>query len=1159
MEKKKPIKIKFSTAVILIITFTVVILGIGIGIIVFNNSKNNENRTSKYVSAEQKENESKITDNLTNVQKQILGVEGEEKKNELEDEKLYSELYKEYEKLPDEEKKKSEVIPRKYDVPFEKLEEIKETLEEDTGKNKTIKEEKEIPEKFNLADKIDIKVENQGRYGLCWDFASVKSLETHLAINGLGNYDLSEMHVNYITSDLMYGGRKIDTGGNFGEFKDYISESGVVLENQVPYKDYTEEEYSKFADIQKVIEVTETVNFPSLYKGEDSKYFEYTNEEITEYRETVKKHILKNGGLYCVIATPDPGTKYLNTSTNAECFLGDWNDLPKGRGMHAVTIVGWDDNYSKDNFKEGMKPKNNGAYIILNSWGTAYGNSGYYYVSYEDKYIESDLCGIASTSIEKSYKINSIKNQAIRDYLKDNYQHLFVNYEGEEYITKNAISSIINLDLSNKNLSSIDGIEIFNNVSNLNLSYNNIKDITPITKLKNVSTINLSNNNIKDVSALSNLNLKNYYVNLDLSDNNIKDITPLSNLNAEFFSLNISNNNITGFEKLENVTNLNISGCNVTDASCFKNFKKLTFLDISNTQGIKGLENLPEGLYDLNLSNCNIDSLVSIEPKKNISSLIITNNNLNTLEGIQDFKNLWTLDISKNPIENWNALKEIERENIEEQYEEGYIYEGYALSIIANNCGISDIKIFNDLKTPVNLDLKENNIKDISEFTYKKIYSIDLSKNKELTGLQSLKNIQTVFLNECGINNLDEISKLDNVYDLSLENNNITDVTKLSYLNKLTNLSLNGNKNLMGSIKNDNLLQVNLSNCDLSNLDVSQSKNIEYLNLNNCNLNNTFNLFNLENLYYISILNNPNFTDIYELVKNVIKKDYISIITDNIDVDNYEKLMQTLKNKLYLQCSKINVNCDLTNEKIINFSKFKNLKRKIMNNIVNKKVNVENGILEKNCYIINVEDTKKDTVKLRFGYYYDEGTNISFKYKKNNDINNQTNIENNTYTIQDDNTLSFTENQIKTAFEDYLELQAGANCGNPLDTLKKKEKINYDSSKYDINTNTGEITTNVKFIDYKNAMLNYVSEDEFEKNWTNKIGLSENIDGYLTCFQGGGGYRTYTINELTKINDTTYSVKTTSIVENDNSTIENNIFTFTIKLLNEKCVIDSFE
>ena len=305
---------------------------------------------------------------MTDVQKQILGVEDQEKNDDSEDEKLYSELYKEYEKLSDEEKEKSEVIPRKYDVPFERLEEIKEKLEEDnTEKNKTTKDEKEIPDKFNLADKIDIKVENQGRYGLCWDFASIKSLETYLAINGLGNYDLSEMHVNYITSDLMYGGRKIDSGGNFGEFEEYIIESGVVLEDQVPYKDYSEEEYSKFVDISKTIEVTETVNFPSIYKEENSKYSDYTEEEITEYRENIKKHIMKNGGLYCVIATPDYGTKYLNTSTNAECFLGDWNDLPAGRGMHAVTIVGWDDNYSKDNFNEAMRPKNDGAYIILNS------------------------------------------------------------------------------------------------------------------------------------------------------------------------------------------------------------------------------------------------------------------------------------------------------------------------------------------------------------------------------------------------------------------------------------------------------------------------------------------------------------------------------------------------------------------------------------------------------------------------------------------------------------------------------------------------------------------------------------------------------------------------------------------------------------------------
>ena len=36
---------------------------------------------------------------------------------------------------------------------------------------------------------------------------------------------------------------------------------------------------------------------------------------------------------------------------------------------HAVTIIGWDDNYSKDNFNTNQQPTTNGAWIIKNSWG----------------------------------------------------------------------------------------------------------------------------------------------------------------------------------------------------------------------------------------------------------------------------------------------------------------------------------------------------------------------------------------------------------------------------------------------------------------------------------------------------------------------------------------------------------------------------------------------------------------------------------------------------------------------------------------------------------------------------------------------------------------------------------------------------------------------
>lgn len=161
-----------------------------------------------------------------------------------------------------------------------------------------------------------------------------------------------------------------------------------------------------------------------------------------------------------------------------------------------------------------------------------------------------------------------------------------------------------------------------------------------------------------------------------------------------------------------------------------------------------------------------------------------------------------------------------------------------------------------------------------------------------------------------------------------------------------------------------------------------------------------------------------------------------------------------------------------------------------------------------------------------------------------NSINNNTNNE------------VFTDEQVKKAIADYLELDAHAGCGALLEKLKQKGQINYDSSKYDIDTNTGEITTNVKFSDYKKAMLNYVTEAEFEKNWTSKKYFGESANGYLTTMQGGGGLRIYTIKTVSKIDEKTFSAKTSSVVE-DNEYYEENNYTFTVKSNNGKCVIDN--
>ena len=59
--------------------------------------------------------------------------------------------------------------------------------------------------------------------------------------------------------------------------------------------------------------------------------------------------------------------EYMNTAT--------WSHYTWQRGMtvptnHAVTIIGWDDDYPADNFLEEHRPPQDGAWLVKNSWGS---------------------------------------------------------------------------------------------------------------------------------------------------------------------------------------------------------------------------------------------------------------------------------------------------------------------------------------------------------------------------------------------------------------------------------------------------------------------------------------------------------------------------------------------------------------------------------------------------------------------------------------------------------------------------------------------------------------------------------------------------------------------------------------------------------------------
>ncbi len=59
---------------------------------------------------------------------------------------------------------------------------------------------------------------------------------------------------------------------------------------------------------------------------------------------------------------------------------------------HAVTIVGWDDEFSAENWPEDCRPPGDGVWIAKNSWGEDWGMDGYFLMSYYDM----NLCAIES-------------------------------------------------------------------------------------------------------------------------------------------------------------------------------------------------------------------------------------------------------------------------------------------------------------------------------------------------------------------------------------------------------------------------------------------------------------------------------------------------------------------------------------------------------------------------------------------------------------------------------------------------------------------------------------------------------------------------------------------------------------------------------------------
>ena len=215
----------------------------------------------------------------------------------------------------------------------------------------------DIPGKYDLRTLNQVSsVKNQGSGGNCWAFATLGALESCIMKATGVEYDFSENNMKNIMSLFSDYGWDMET--NEGGYDDM----GVgCLVGWLGPLNESEDRYNPKSTISPVLD--------SLYHIQNVLFL--TRTDYTD-NDDIKKAIMNYGGVATSVYWSSSNIK------NSKNYYYNGN----AGANHAVVIVGWDDDYSKSNFKS--TPAGDGAWIIKNSWGNSSGENGFYYVSYYD-------------------------------------------------------------------------------------------------------------------------------------------------------------------------------------------------------------------------------------------------------------------------------------------------------------------------------------------------------------------------------------------------------------------------------------------------------------------------------------------------------------------------------------------------------------------------------------------------------------------------------------------------------------------------------------------------------------------------------------------------------------------------------------------------------
>lgn len=243
-----------------------------------------------------------------------------------------------------------------------------------------------FPETYDTrGTSAEIPVRDQGDSNACWAYTTTALMEIFIYRNTGLKYDLSEQAMNMVHSNLL-GSTAI------GEYSNALNGAGSLNTgfSYLTNRNQPVGSPKEWLSPNLEADITKTDSWDENVATSIASAYPIEMGYIYVEKENIKDNVYYNGAVTTTFCINDDTNSNYNPDTYAI-----YNDHYIDGALHSAVIVGWDDTFPKENFKDGNQPENNGAYLVKTSLGTNWGDGGYVWVSYEDKtlfYGNSDAC-----------------------------------------------------------------------------------------------------------------------------------------------------------------------------------------------------------------------------------------------------------------------------------------------------------------------------------------------------------------------------------------------------------------------------------------------------------------------------------------------------------------------------------------------------------------------------------------------------------------------------------------------------------------------------------------------------------------------------------------------------------------------------------------------